>query len=724
VVAVVGDPGVGKSRLFFEFTRSPAADGWLLLETAAVSYGRTLTYLPVVALLRAYFEVGDHEAAERVQAKVTERVLTLDDRLTDAIPLLLFLLEALPEDHPLRSLDPSLRQAHVLNAAKRLLLRETQRQPVLLVVENLHWIDPDSQALFEGLVESLPTARLLLLVNYRAEFQHGWGNKSYYTQLRLDPLRPASAEALLERLLGSAADLVPLKRLLIERTQGNPFFLEETVRTLVETDVLVGDRGAYRLVKPLPTIQVPASVQAVLAARIDRLPPEEKRLLQAAAVIGAHVSVPLLRAIAEVPPDGLQQNLTHLQAAEFLYERALFPDVTYTFTHALTHEVAYGSLLQEQRRALHARIVDAFEELYPDRLAEHTEWLAHHVARGEVWSKALSYFRPVGSGQVPLIMAGSFWWLGDHARALETAREDLRIASDFSHFPLQLQAYVRLGQIYHSLGEYPRAIECLRRNVASLDGELLREPFDLPAPPSVLSRAWLTWCLGECGEFAEATVLAAEARQIAEALEEPYSRILAAAALGVLHTAKAEPEAAIAPLEAALARARDRRLVVLVPLVAAPLGYAAALAGRVATGLAVLEQAVEQAAAMQFKANQALRLVWLGEARVLAGHPDLARALATRALALSEAQAERGHQAHALRLLGEIAAGDAHADAPAAEASYRQALALAEALGMRPLQARCHRGLGELYGRIGETERARPEMEAAIALRESMERPR
>ena len=255
---------------------------------------------------------------------------------------------------------------------------------------------PRRRAFLDTLVESLPTARILLLVNYRPEYTHGWGGKTYYTQLRLDPLPTERAEELLEVLLGDDPGLTPLKQRLVERTEGNPFFLEESVRTLVETGVLGGERGTYRLAKPLQSIQVPATVQAVLAARIDRLPPDEKRLLQAAAVIGTEVPLALLQAIAEVPEELLRLSLTHLQAAEFLYETRLFPEIEYTFKHALTHQVAYESLLQERRRVLHARIVEALEALAGDRVAEQVERLAHHALRGEVWDKALVYCRQAG----------------------------------------------------------------------------------------------------------------------------------------------------------------------------------------------------------------------------------------------------------------------------------------------------------------------------------------
>src|SRR5262245_34263813 len=286
VVALVGEAGMGKSRLVYEFARSHHTQGWRVLESASVSYGKATPYFPVIELLKRYCHLEDHDDYRTIRAKVTGQVLTLDEALQDTPPALLALLDALPADSPFLTLDPPQRRQRTLDALKGVLLRESQVQPLVLVFEDLHWIDAETQALLDSLVESLPTARLLLLVNYRPEYQHGWGSKTYYTQLRLDPLPPVSADEFLHALLGDDASLTPLTQLLIARTQGNPLFLEEGVRTLVETGVLVGEPGAYRLAHAIPTVQMPATVQAVLAARIDRLPPEEKRLLQTAAVIG------------------------------------------------------------------------------------------------------------------------------------------------------------------------------------------------------------------------------------------------------------------------------------------------------------------------------------------------------------------------------------------------------------------------------------------------------
>src|SRR5207247_2199638 len=327
VVAVVGEPGVGKSRLFHEFTHSHYARDWLILESGSVSYGKATPYLPVIDLLKAYFKIQDRDDQREIREKVTGKLLTLDKSLESTLPAFLALLDVPIDDPTWQALDPSQRRQQTLGAVKRLLLRESQVQPLILLFEDLHWIDSETQAMLESLVESLPTSRLLLLVNYRPEYQYGWANKTYYTQLRLDPLPPESAGEILNSVLGNDHGLQSLKELLIERTEGNPFFLEESVRTLVETTVLVGERGNSHLETKVERTQVPATVQAVLVARIDRLTLEEKQLLQSAAVLGKDVAFPLLQAITDLSEEEVSRALIHLQAAELLYETSLFPDL-------------------------------------------------------------------------------------------------------------------------------------------------------------------------------------------------------------------------------------------------------------------------------------------------------------------------------------------------------------------------------------------------------------
>jgi tetratricopeptide (TPR) repeat protein len=812
VIALVGEAGVGKSRLVYECVHSHRTQGWRVLESASVSYGKATPYFPVTDLLKRYCHVDDGDDARTIRAKVTGQVLTLDEMLQETLPALLSLLEAVPDDSPFLKLDPPQRRQRTLDGLKWLLLRESQVQPLLLVFEDLHWIDTETQAVLDRLVESLPTTRLLLLVNYRPEYQHGWGSKTYYTQLRLDPLPPARAEEFLHALLGDDPSLAPLKQLLIARTEGNPFFLEESVRTLVEIGMLVGERGAYRLAQAIPTVQVPATVQAVLAARIDRLPPEEKRLLQTAAVIGTEVPLPLLQAIAELPEDALQRGLAHLQAAEFLYETRLFPEREYTFKHALTHEVAYGSLLLERRRVLHARIVESLEALGGDQGAEvasgakglpagrqdpdQVERLAHHALRGEVWDKALAYFRQAGEkamarsahreavgyfeqalsalphlpeqhatreqaidlrlalrsallpsgdfrrilaalreaeslaadlddprrlGQVSVFLSNYFFVMGAHDQAIAAGQRALALARADGDIVLQALANQRLGYAYEAQGDYRWAIDCFGQTIASLDGSRRRERFGQVSLPAVQSRAWLVTCHAELGTFAEGRTIGDEGLRIAEVVDHLASLMFASWGIGLLSLRQGDLRRALPQLERAVGICQDADLPLFFPLMAPALGAAYTLGRRVADAISLLTQAMEQTIAMEMGGMQALCCLPLGEAHLLAGHLEEAYTLAERALALARAHQERGNQAYALRLLGEIAAQREPPASNQAGDYYRQALALAEELGMRPLLAHCHRGLGTLYLQTGQQEQAHAELSTAMALYRAMD---
>jgi tetratricopeptide (TPR) repeat protein len=389
VVGIVGEPGAGKSRFAYEVTGVDATRDWRVLGCGGASYASTTPLLPIAHLLGRYFAIEDADGPSVIREKVTATLPSRHEELQSCLTPLLSLLDVPVDDPAWKHLDPAQRRRRIQDAIKRLLLVESRIQPLLLIVEDLHWIDGETQAVLDELVESLPTTRVLLLVTYRNEYQHGWGSKTYYSQLRLDALPPERAIDLLDALLGDDPGLEPLTRLLVHR--GNPFFIEETARALVETGALVGERGAYRLSRPIQAIEVPPTVQAILAARIERLPAGDRRLLQTASVIGKDVPVALLHAVSDAGEDELQAALARLRAAEFLYETRLAPDAEYTFKHALTQEVTYDTLLADRRADLHARIVDAVERASGDRPGEHVERLAYHAERGALWDKAATY---------------------------------------------------------------------------------------------------------------------------------------------------------------------------------------------------------------------------------------------------------------------------------------------------------------------------------------------
>jgi tetratricopeptide (TPR) repeat protein len=534
-------------------------------------------------------------------------------------------------------------------------------------------------------------------------------------------------------------------------------------------------------------------VQAVLAARIDRLPPEEKRLLQTAAVIGLEVPLPLLQAIAGAPDEPLCAGLARLLAAEFLYETRLFPDLEYTFTHALTHEVAYSSLVQERRRVLHARAVEALEALAGDRVAEQVERLAHHALRGEVWEKVVRYAQQAGTRAADRSAygeAGAFFdqaldalahlpesretmaqafdlhrarqsmhavrreleqllacsekmWslaealgdphqlalavdlrgnvlsqMGDNVRALEFAERGLALAETVGAVDLLVHIRLNLGMLCRFMGDYRRGATVLGQAVELLRGDLARERFGRPLYPAVVARIHLATCLSTLGEFRQALNTAEEGLQIAEALSQPGN-------LFVAHVGRGEPllhqgqfHDAVSWLEHAMALYTPD-LIAWYPMTAGALGFAYAMTGRLAEALPLLEQAAERARRVD-RRRETQWLTYLSEAYLRAGRQDDAHAVAERLLALGRERGERGTEARGLHLFGEITAQCEPPKAEEAEAHYRKALALAEDLGMRPLQAHCHRGLGTLSAAIGQAEQARSELATAIAMYQSM----
>jgi predicted ATPase/class 3 adenylate cyclase len=393
IVGVLGEAGVGKSRLFHEFKAHAQSGNALVLETFSVSHGKAFAYLPLIELLKNYFQIQPRDSERSCREKVTGKVLTLDRTLEELLPYVLYLLGISERDSPLLAMDPNIRRERTFDAISCLLLRESLNQPLQLLFDDLQWLDRETEGFLNVLIERIPSTRILLLLNYRPEYQPGWGQKSYCTQMRLDPLGQIESQALLGVLLGNAAALEPLKRLILDKTEGNPFFMEEVVRTLVEEGVLLGEPGRYCAEMAPQVLRIPATVKGVLAARMDRLAPAQKELLQTLAVIGKEFPWSLVRQVAGQPEDQLRHLLARLQASEFIYERPAFPEVEYAFRHALTQEVAGQALLADQRCELHERTARAIEALFRRQLKDHCGELAHHYGLSGNIPKAVEYLQ-------------------------------------------------------------------------------------------------------------------------------------------------------------------------------------------------------------------------------------------------------------------------------------------------------------------------------------------
>jgi predicted ATPase len=389
VVAVVAEAGTGKSRLFHELKPAIPAE-CKVLEAYSVSHGKASAWLPVLELLHRYFSITEADDTGSRCDKVRAALTMLDPALEDTLPYLFGLLGIVEGPDPHAQMDARIRRQRTLDAIKRIILRDSLRQPVVVIFEDLHWIDEQTQGLLDLLADSAASARILLLCNYRPEYHHGWANKSYYSQLRLEPLVGADSAAMLSALLGEGDELSPLKRLIAERTGGNPFFIEEIVHGLFEDGTLVRN-GTVRIRRSLSQLRLPPTVQGMLAARIDRLPPRQKDLLQTLAVIGREARLRLVREVTSEDEVLLSQNLVELCAAEFIYEQPVAGDTEFIFKHALTQEVAYHSVLIEDRKLLHERSGAAMEALCAGRIEDHVGQLVRHYAHSANPAKAVEY---------------------------------------------------------------------------------------------------------------------------------------------------------------------------------------------------------------------------------------------------------------------------------------------------------------------------------------------
>ncbi|GGO83938.1 adenylate/guanylate cyclase domain-containing protein [Marinobacterium nitratireducens] len=416
LVAVAGEPGVGKSRLFHEFKHSARTQS-LVLETYSLSHGKAFAYLPLIELLKGYFQIGNHDEDWRRREKIADKVLAVAPALEDRLPLLLFLLGIGELGRRLQQMAPALRRQRTLETVVQLLLAECRRQPLVIVFEDLQWLDSESEAFLACLLESIGQAPVLLLVNFRPEYDFRWAESPGVSLLRLDPLGAAESGVLLDALLGLDPVLVALKARVMADTEGNPFFIEEVVQSLIEEGVLSGPAGRRSLQKSLTTLRIPSSVQGLLSARIDRLGPAEKSLLQTVAVIGREAPWSLIQQVSGQPEVKLRRWLSHLEDGEFLYQRPAYPEIEFCFKHALTQEVAYGSLLSAQRRALHESTATAIEALSRENLDEHCNALAHHFSQSGNTDKALHFLRI--AGEQAMHRSASMEALAHFGRAVE-----------------------------------------------------------------------------------------------------------------------------------------------------------------------------------------------------------------------------------------------------------------------------------------------------------------
>jgi predicted ATPase len=510
---VVGEAGVGKSRLCSQFIDRARVGGTAVYEAHCLSHGKTVSFLPILELIRTLLGISEGEAEHDKRRKIAGELVLFDKSFDDALPLVLDFLGVPDPEQPAPLMAAEARQRQLFNFVRRLVRARSAREPAVLFIDDVHWIDAGSDAFLAQIVEAVTDTRALLLVNFRPEYHADWMGKSEYQQLSLRPLGPEEIEALLHELIGEDASVAVLPDLIRERTGGNPFFIEEVVHSLAELGNLEGARGAYRLVRPIETLEVPTTVQPVLAGRIDRLPEREKQLLQTAAVIGKEFSESLLKRVAQLPTSDLAAALSQLQSAEFILEAALYPEVEYAFKHPLTQQVAYDSQLSERRRHIHSTLAHVLEELSADELDEHVALLAHHCEEAGLSAQAIVYYERAAARAVREKSA--------HAEATAYLTRALRLLEQVKETPERTRTELRLQlALGGSLDAYPEVRRAFTR--AKTLCEQVGDDGDLFAA---------TWGLLESdiadAEFESAQRLGGELLHLADRINDPGVRLSA-----------------------------------------------------------------------------------------------------------------------------------------------------------------------------------------------------
>jgi class 3 adenylate cyclase len=393
VIGVVADAGTGKSRLCFEFVERCRSKGLRVNQGSGVPHGKNIPLLPILQVFRSYYGITDEDDDRSSREKIAGRMLLIDENFRDSLPFVFDFMGVPDPQRPAPAMDPDARQKVLFGVMRRLVESRSTDDPVITLIEDLHWVDAGTETWLEQMVDLAASTRTLLLVNFRPEYHAGWMQKSYYRQLPLLPLGLDAVQELLTDLLGTDDSIAGLGRAIHERTAGNPFFTEEVAQALIEAGNLEGSKGNYRLVTPIERLTVPSTVQSVLAARIDRLAEREKQLLQTASVIGKEFAEPILESVAELPGSDLEASLRTLKDAEFVYQQSLYPVSEFAFKHPLTQEVALGSQLQDRRKGTHAAVASAIREAHPERLDELAALLAHHYEEAGETLEAARFHR-------------------------------------------------------------------------------------------------------------------------------------------------------------------------------------------------------------------------------------------------------------------------------------------------------------------------------------------
>jgi transcriptional regulator with AAA-type ATPase domain/tetratricopeptide (TPR) repeat protein len=781
VMVVAGEAGIGKSRLLHEFRQTLRGESVTYLEGHCVSYGTNIPYLPVITALRRGCRIVDDDTPIHVAQKLRATLQLLGMEAEQTVPHLMRFMGFKEGTESLEGHSPETIRSRTAQILRQMCLSSSRLRPLVVVLEDLHWIDPASEAL--GATSEWPEgARMLLVLTYRADYRPSWFSSSRATHISLPPLTADESLHVLQGILPPERLPHPVAQEIVERADGNPFFLEELGRS-------VREHSNSHDTEP------PQTVQEVLLARMNRLPERERRVLQSASAIGRDVAVKVLGAATLLPGTELALSLHNLHDGGFLHETGLYPEEQHSFRHALTHDVAYRSLLPEERRTLHGRIVEAIEQLYPDRLSDFTERLADHALLGEVWDKAVDFLREAGArafargalqealarsdqalaasdrlprspenmrraidvrvdlhtpllvlGQVPRLvelhrqaeaigrelgdehrlgrlfqrMSQYSWMEAKYDAGIDYAERSLELAKKIDDPDGIVLATYSLAQSRYSMGQYQPAVELFVRVVEGPNAERAKRLLAATITTYIAVCGWLGPALTNLGELDRAVDYTDRGVRAADESEHPQAQAIAYTLAAIPRVYRGDVDEAVSLTRRALDLCESKGLLTWFPGASSTLGWALAAAGHLEEALPYLERGPSILASLGVNTHVGLMYARWAEGLLRAGRLGESRDIARRAIDTSAAYGERGHEAEGYYILGRALASSDPPEIPQARASFERAHAQAVELGMRPLLARCLRGLADLDRRGGDETGARERLAAAARVFEEI----
>ena len=647
VAFVSGDPGIGKSRLLYEFRRARGDEDAAWRIGRCISYGAEIPYLPIIDVVKDAYRIEETDDDERVARKLRDGV-ALAGADPSAVPLLEHLITSGNDE--VAAMDPWLRKAATFEALRAVAVAAAARRPLVLTIEDAHWIDAPSTEFLSYLIDVVPQHRILLLVSHRTGWAQPFGDAAHFTHLGLRTLSQREATEVAEAVVGASGLPPELEELIFRKAEGNPFYVEEVTKALVETGAVRREDGHHVLARPIADVEVPDTVQGVIMARLDRLPEDPKRAIQTASVIGREFTLQLLERTAALPEDSAE-SVRELRSLDLIFERSLYPELVYMFKHALTHDVAYQSLLLERRKHLHGVVADAIHELYADRLTEQYETLAHHYERAERWADAVGFL--VRSGDKATAAFAANEAISFYERALDViARSGVEVAPEV------------LMHLHHALGEALFLVNAWERSVASFEALRAialdeRDERNVGEAWFRMSMTYLWW-----HRFEDGMACAEEAVAIGERLSDPVLRAGGLYSIGLIEFCT----------------------------------------GRLAAGEAALNQMLELAREGEDPMLQSMSLEGLGELKHLRGDEAGGLALVTEASEIGRANGIPIAMLWPIWAQGIASCGAGRYDD--ALASLTEVLALAERLGEKAVWCRTTNSLGWLFGDLCNWERA------------------